>query len=168
MPSHWINVDCMIVFNLRKKYEHNHCPLNVHMISHRPSPVMTITSPMNVPTLRPVDKVSSTLPATVTINKDKLHSCLGFRNIDNVVKCITTHYQPTIKLTSTPSDPVMDLGDVATMQKKGRNTEAVERPKIFGEVFHCDKVFGPDIGIGNVHYALILVDRFGRFAYTYP
>ncbi len=41
-------------------------------------------------------------------------------------------------------------------------------PKKFGDIFHIDIVFGPDISIGNVHYGLICVDRFSRMTYVYP
>jgi hypothetical protein len=33
---------------------------------------------------------------------------------------------------------------------------------------HTDIVFGPDISLGNVHYGLLLTDRFSRMTYLYP
>jgi hypothetical protein len=31
-----------------------------------------------------------------------------------------------------------------------------------------DVVFGPEIAIGNIHYGLLLSDRFSRMNYLYP
>jgi hypothetical protein len=44
----------------------------------------------------------------------------------------------------------------------------VPHPKKFGDIFHIEIVFGPDISIGNVHYGLICVDQFSRMTYVYP
>jgi len=31
-----------------------------------------------------------------------------------------------------------------------------------------DIVFGPDISLGNIHYGLLITDRFSRMTYLYP
>jgi hypothetical protein len=38
----------------------------------------------------------------------------------------------------------------------------------FGDVFHLDIIFGPEILVGNVHYGLICVDQYSRMTYIYP
>jgi len=67
-------------------------------------------------------------------------------------------YEDTIKLDSLPPDAILDQGDLATLRKTARNTTPVARPLSFGDVIHCDIVFGPEIAIGNVHFGLIFTD----------
>ena len=62
----------------------------------------------------------------------------------------------------------MDAGDFAKMKKTARNTQPVPCPSTFGAVIHMDIVFGPEVSVGNVHYALLLTDRFSRMTYLYP
>jgi len=52
--------------------------------------------------------------------------------------------------------------------KKNRNTTPVPRPSLFGQVMHMDIVFGPEVAISNIHYALLFTDRFSRMTYIYP
>jgi hypothetical protein len=54
------------------------------------------------------------------------------------------------------------------MRKKDRNTHPVQRPTRFGDLFHIDIVFGPDISIGNIHYGLLFTYRYSRMTYIYP
>lgn len=69
---------------------------------------------------------------------------------------------------TSPPDAILDPGHFATFKKKDRNTTPVPRPSKFGEVFHIDIVFGPEISMGNVHYGLLCVDRYSRMTYMYP
>jgi len=125
------------------------------------------TSPF-IPIIRSVDKVSSSMPNTISMTEDYLRSCVGFRRIDTLKKHLKTLYQPTITMDNTPPDAILDPGYLATLRKKDRNTSPVMRPARFGDVIHLDIVFGPDIAVGNVHYGLICVDRFSRMTYMYP
>jgi hypothetical protein len=77
-------------------------------------------------------------------------------------------YKDTIKLDSLPPDATLDSGDFTTMKKTPRNTTPVPRPSAFGDVIHMDIVFGPDVALGNIHYALLFTDRFNRMTYLYP
>jgi len=77
-------------------------------------------------------------------------------------------YEDTIKLDSLPPDAILDQGDLATLRKTACNTTPVARPLSFGDVIHCDIVFGPEVAIGNVHFGLIFTDRFSRMNYIYP
>jgi hypothetical protein len=54
------------------------------------------------------------------------------------------------------------------MHKSDCNTIPVPRPEAFGDVMHIDIVFGPEISIGNVHYGLLITDRYSRMSYVYP
>ncbi len=124
--------------------------------------------PSSVPLIRSVDKVSSSLPATITMTEDYIRSCVGFRGIDLLKKHMSTLYQDTVKIDNLPQDAVLDAGGTATLQKKCRNTTPVPRPLAFGDVFHVDIVFGPEVSIGNIHYGLLFTDRFSRMTYLYP
>ena len=69
---------------------------------------------------------------------------------------------------STPPDAVLDMGDLATIRKSAIHTTPVPRPHAYGEIFHMDIVFGPDVSLGNIHYGLLFTDRFSRMTYRYP
>ncbi len=116
--------------------------------------------PSSVPLIRSLDKVSSSLPATITMTEDYIRSCVGFCGIDLLKKHMSTLYQDTVKIDSLPQDAVLDAGGTATLRKKCRNTSPVPRPLAFGDVFHVDIVFGPEVSIGNIHYGLLFTDRF--------
>jgi len=83
-------------------------------------------------------------------------------------KCFPTLYQGTITLDNMPADAVLDMGDLATLQKTARNTSPVPRPECFGDVIHMDIVFEPSISLGNVHNGLLFTDRYSRMTYIYP
>jgi hypothetical protein len=74
----------------------------------------------------------------------------------------------TIKLDVTPLDAILDSGYLVTMKKKDWNTHPVPRPSNFGDIFHMDIVFDPEIAIGNIHCGLLFRDRFSRMTYLYP
>ncbi len=93
---------------------------------------------------------------------------MGFRRIDTVKKYIKDLYCDTISLDSTPADAVLDVGDLATLHKKARNTTPVSRPTSFGKIIHMDIVFGQEVSVGNVHYGLLFTDRYSRMNYIYP
>jgi len=124
--------------------------------------------PSQIPIVRSVDKVSSTLPEVISMSEDFLRGCVGYRRVDTLKQHLDHLYQPTIKLDSTPPDAILDAGDFATMRKKPRNTVPVPRSTYFGDVIHMDIIFGPEISIGNVHYGIIFTDRHSRMTYIYP
>jgi hypothetical protein len=122
--------------------------------------------PPHIPIVRSVDKPSSSLPKNISMTEDYLRSCVGFRRIDTLRQQLKHLYQNTIKLDNMPPDAVHD--HFATLQKKDHNTTPVPRPLQFGDVIHLDIVFGPEVSVGNLHYALICADRFSRMTYIYP
>jgi hypothetical protein len=120
------------------------------------------SSNVSAPILRCIDKPSSSLPSHITFTEDFIHASVGFRRIDHSL------YKDTILLDTLPPDAILDQGDFANVQKSVRNTTPVPRPSQFGEVMHMDIVFGPDISLGNIHYGLLITDRFSRMTYLYP
>ncbi len=73
-----------------------------------------------------------------------------------------------MQLASSPSDAVLDKGDLATLRKTPRNTTPVPRSNAFGDVIHMDIVFGPEVALANVHYGLLFTDRYSCMTYIYP
>jgi hypothetical protein len=132
------------------------------------NPITNNSSTVSVPILRCVNKPSSSLPSRLTFTEDIIRASVGFRRIDTIKTHLKNLYQDTICLDSTPTDAVLDEGDLSTIRKTPRNTTPITRPASFGEVIHMDIVFGPDISIGNIHYGLLFTDRFSRMTYIYP
>jgi hypothetical protein len=121
-----------------------------------------------IPIVRSVDKASSSLPNNVTMSEDFIRASVGFRRIDTIKKCLSTLYLDTIKLDVTPLGAILDSGYLVTMKKKDWNTHPVPRPKNFGDIFHMDIVFDPEIAIGNIHCGLLFRDQFSCMTYLYP
>ena len=124
--------------------------------------------PVLLPTIRSVDKPSSSISNIITVSEDFLRASMGFRRVDTVKKHFSTLYKDTLKLDNTPVDAILDPGDLATLHKKARNTTPTPRPAHFGDVMHMDIVFGPEVAIGNVHFGLMFSDRHSRMTYIYP
>lgn len=99
----------------------------------------------HLPIIRSVDKVSSTLPIKIAMTEDYIKSCVGFRKVDTIKKFFSSLYTDNVILDNTPPDAILDSGDLATLKKKDRNTKPVPRPLNFGDVFHIDIVFGPEL-----------------------
>ncbi len=133
-----------------------------------PTPISDTSSSTNVPILRCVDKVSTSLPSRLTFTEDFIRASVGFRRIDSIKQHLKHLYQDTVDLDSMPPDAILDLGECATLKKTPRNTLPVPRPSHFGDVIHMDIVFGPDISVGNIHYGMIFTDRYSRMTYLYP
>lgn len=134
-----------------------------------PSDSLTNSSSTDkVPILRCVNKPTTSLPNHITCTEDFIRASAGFRRIDIMISQLKLFYQDTISFESLPADAVLDAGDLATMKKSACNTKPVPCPSSFGEVIHMDIVFGPEVSLGNVHYALLLTDRFSGMNYLYP
>lgn len=118
--------------------------------------------------IRCVNKPSSSLPSRITLNEDFICASVGFRRIDTIKTHLSTLYHDTIKLDSSPSDAVLDCGDLTTIRKSPRNTTPVPCPHGFGDVIHMDIIFGPEVALANTHYGLVFMDRYSRMTYMYP
>jgi hypothetical protein len=129
---------------------------------------LTETTTQCIPIIRSVDKVSSSIPKTVSMSEDYIRASVGFRHMDTLKRHFSDLYLDNVKLDNTPLDAVLDPGAFATMRKKDRNTQPVPRLLQFGDVFHIDIVFGPEISIGNIHYGLLFTDRYSCMTYLYP
>jgi hypothetical protein len=120
------------------------------------------------PIIRSVDKLSSSIPRTVTVSEDYLRASVGFRKIDSMKQHFHSLYQDTIKIDNLPADAILDPGDYATMRNKNHSTTPVSRPSHFGAVMHMDIVFRPEVAICNIYDALLFSDLYSRMNYIYP
>jgi hypothetical protein len=99
----------------------------------------TIDTPID----RTLDKPSSSLRKPITLSEDFVCASMGFRRIDTVKQHFHDLYQDSIKFDTLPPDAVLDLGDLATLQKTPLNTTPVPRPESFGDVMHIDIFLDP-------------------------
>jgi hypothetical protein len=97
--------------------------------------------PVLIPTIRSVDKPSSSISNTITVSEDFLRASMGFCRIDTVKRHFHDLYKETMKLDNTPADAILDPGDLATLHKKARNTTPTPRSAHFGDVMNMDIVF---------------------------
>jgi hypothetical protein len=135
-----------------------------HLLSNTTLSSYTVCPPI----VRSADKVSSSLPRTITVSEDYLRASVEFRKVDSIKQHFQHLYQDTLKVDNLPADAILDSGDYATLRKKNRSTTNVSRPSHFGAVMHMDIVFGPEVAIGNTHYALLFSDQYSRMNYIYP
>lgn len=113
------------------------------------------------------DRVSSTVPALVTMSSEMLQKCTGFRNITKITKLIKQHAAPTIDIQDLGRDPFLSRGEVATLPKSRRNTSPIPRPDTYGSIIHYDIGYGSGMSIGGYTHVLFLVDRATRKKFIY-
>ena len=70
------------------------------------------------PLVHPVDKVSSTVPKLVSFTPDILRRCVGFQRADSLISAFKECTQPTVTFPDIGKDPVVDLGEVSTVDRK--------------------------------------------------
>ena len=115
--------------------------------SYRPPPIPTHNKPI------------TDSPNRCSFNVKQLRKGFGFRNVDNFLKHIHSTCKDTIFLSSADREPILDLGEVSTIDKNKTNTSLVPLPDIPFNTVHCDIVYGSQTALGGVRYALFLVDK---------
>jgi len=121
----------------------------------------------HIPIIPPADRISSTELKTKIVTTEFLQKSLGFRNIDTVLKHLKSLTQDNIRVCDTDRDPVLSRGETATLPKRGHNTKPVSHPQSFGDVFHYDIGYGNGRAVGQIHYALFIVDRKTRMKFIF-
>ena len=138
-----------------------------HLITTSPTATsQSSPSPLFCP-ITTVDKASTNGPASITFTYDQLRHCLGFRNIDNVAKHLPHTSKNTYSISTADKEPIMDLGDVATIHPRHRTTANLPLPTNPYDIVHIDIVFGTKTAIGGIKYALFIVDRASRKRHIY-
>ena len=83
----------------------------------------------------------------------------GFRNTVSISKHLHSFTQKTFSLTTSDSPDIIDLGEVATIDRSKRNTTPLTLPIRFGDIIHCDILYGSNTAIKGFRYALFLIDK---------
>ena len=120
------------------------------------------------PLIRPVDKLSSTIPKMLTFTPDILRKCVGFQNAESLIRALKKTSQATVTFPNIDRIQTIDMGEVATVDKKSRNTTPLPLPNNFGDVVHGDIGYCCRTAIQGYKYALMLVDRATRFKLIFP
>ena len=96
-------------------------------------------------------------PTKVILTDDDLRCRLGFQNIHNVTKYIHKFALNTFSHTKNNSPDIIDLGEIATIDKSKRNTIPLRLPQSFVDVIHCDILYGSQTAIKEFRYAMFLI-----------
>ena len=123
---------------------------------------------LNIPPLQAHDNLVSSLSKEREFTVDQLRRAFGFRNIDSLLPHLRKTSQPTFRISTTDNEPILDAGQVATVDKSRKNTTPLDLPSSFGEVIHLEILYGAGTAHGGVKYALYLVDRATRYKCIYP
>ena len=126
------------------------------------------TTKHDPPPIRTADKPQPVQSANKTINVDELRKLIGFRNTDTIIPHLHECFQNNFHLSSLDREPVLNLGEVATIDKSTIPRGPVPLPKNFGDVMHVDIGYGCQAGIAGIKYALFIVDRATRYKFVYP
>ena len=118
--------------------------------------------------LRTEDEPQSSWPKQRSFTYDKLRYAFGFRDINKILPLLKHTSQPNFSLSSSDTEPIIDLGSVATIKTPSRNTTPLSLPPKFGDLFHCDIVYGSETAYEGIRYALLMVDRASRYKIVYP
>ena len=110
----------------------------------------------------------SSIPNDVSFTTDQLQRRFGFRNIHNILTRIKETSMPNFSISSHDNEPIIDLGNTATVDKSKRNTTPITLPQHFGQVVHMDILYGSSTAHGQIKYALYFIDRTTRYKAIYP
>ena len=124
-------------------------------------------NPSTFPPIRTVDKPIHHTSANIHLTVDQIRKYFGFRNVDSILKEIKST-STNLSITTADREPILDIGEVATIDKNPRNTHPLNLPSTPGSTVHADIIFGSGTAIGGVKYALFLVDRATRHKFLYP
>ena len=75
---------------------------------------------------------------------------------------------PNYSISSIDTEPILDIGSTATIDRSKRNTTPINLPEKFGDIVHMDILYGAKTAHGGVKYALYIVDRATRYKAIYP
>ena len=133
------------------------------------NPLSSVT-PLNhdPPQIRTIDKPQPVVPADRTITIEDLRKKIGFRNTESLLPHLKSCFQPNFHLSNIDREPVLNIGEVATIDKTRISTNPVPLPQKFGDVMHADIGYGCSAGLTGIKYALFIVDRATRHKYVYP
>ena len=119
------------------------------------------------PHLNVIHKPLPQIPNKTPISIDQLQKAFGFRNVSSIlneIKATSNH----LSISTTDREPILDIGNTATVPKSPRNTFPLELPRQLGDIMHLDIIYGSGTAIQGIKYALFVVDRATRHKFIYP
>ena len=132
-----------------------HSTTTHHTIETESDQDISTESSTNIPPIiRPVDKPKSTAPTTVTITEDSLRKCIGFQDTNRIIPHLRECFKSNFHLSNIDREPILDIGEITTIDKSRISTKMVTLPPKFGDVLHMDIGYGCNAGINGIKYAL--------------
>jgi hypothetical protein len=127
------------------------------------------TSPVTTPQLTPlpVDCVNKALPKRITMSRDAIHRAIGFQSTTTLLKHFHKLGDKSVSIQNLPRAENLDPGETASLHSARRNTTPLKSPQKYGDIWHMDIGYGPDMAIGGIKYTLLLVDKFSRYKFIY-
>ena len=125
------------------------------------------TPQSTTPRLRPVNTILQSTPSTIKLTDTDLRQGFGFRNTVSIANKLHSFTAKTFSLTTSDSPDIIDIGEIATIDKSKRTTTPLTLPQSFGDTIHCDILYGSNTAIKGFHYALFLIDKATRFKFVY-
>ena len=151
--------------SLLRGHDHLIRSLNPPSPPQNPSESNTVSPRPLLPTEH---KPMSSDSSHASFTTDQLCRAFGFRNIDPILSKIQQTCEPNFSISTTDREQIVDLSDVATIQKSKRNTQVLPLPQHFGDTMHMDIVYGTSTSINGIRYGLFIVDRATRHRFILP
>ena len=120
------------------------------------------------PPLLTQDRVNSSVPQHITMNRDFIKQATGFHKTDFLFKHFNTISTNNVSIAKIEQNPELDEGEAATLSSNRRNKNVSENKNLAnGEVYNMDIAYGPTVAIGGIKYALVLIDRKSKRKFIY-
>lgn len=146
----------------------NNHPLTKSLTASEPIPKHVLSlNELSVP-LRTEDEPLSSWPRNCSFTYNQSCETFGFRNLQKLLPQLKHTCQNNFTISNSDSEPIIDLGSVSTIKTPSRNRTPLKLPHHFGDMFHCDIVYGSETDYEEVRYALLMVDRATRYKLVYP
>jgi len=152
---------------IQKWYEQHKIMIgHTHKIT---KPIPNPTAPLTYvpPPIRPIDKPITNATKNITLNMNQLQKGFGFRNVSSMINELQ-ETSTNLVLSTLDKEPIIDIGETASIDRPKRNTTPLDLPHELGDVVHMDILFGAKTSIGGYKYALFIVDRATRHKFIYP
>ena len=137
-----------------------------HHVSAHPDTYQIGSSRKFAP-LRVIDKALPSQTSNKSYTLNQIQQAFGFRNVSSIIKQIEATNKNCL-ISTLDIEPIIDLGQVASIDKPKRNTTKLPLPPQRGDVVHMDIIYGAGSSIDGIKYALFIVDRATRYKIMLP
>ena len=159
-------------------------PLDIVTTEDPPSPLPTVTTvatPENIetasseevdnatppPTPRPVDRVNSSTPKTISLSQDALFRSIGFLNPKMLQQHLNLLGNKSVRIQNLAKNPTVDPGETASMPSRKRNKIPSQPARHYGDIWHVDIGYGPNTAIGGIKYTIMFIDKYSKYKLIY-